>query len=197
MASADSSAAREKGGRRGAARWVGALGALAAAAVVVALLLLGRLDACPYQGLCGPLLADDAAQGRLDTALPPPRGAAVIEQSFVPQRNGLTHVNLLLARYGEVQPGEDSTFTLELWDGATRVAEQTLATATLTHNQPLSLAFPAQPHSAGRRYVLRLSGSDANSVSAWAYPLDVHGGGELAAARQPPLPAAALRLVPQ
>ena len=201
MDTTGSSAPREESRRTGAARWVGALGALAAAAVVVAVLLLGRLDVCPYQGLCGPLLADDAAQGRLDTALPPPRGAAVIEQSFVPRRNGLTTVNLLLARYGEIQPGEESTFTLELWDGATRVAEQTLVTATLTHNQPLSFAFPAQPHSAGRRYVLRLSGSDANPISAWGYSLDVYGGGELTATGQPdgqqPPPAADLRFITQ
>ena len=190
------SAVSRANGRRAARRYV-TLGALVAAAVVFALLLLGRLGACDFQGLCGPLVDDDVAQARLDTALPPPRGAAVIEQSFVPRRNGLTQVNLLLARYGEIQPGEDSAFTLELWDGATRVAGQTLATATLTHNQPLSLAFPPQPHSAGRRYVLRLSGSEANPISAWAYSLDVYGGGELSAAGQPPLPAADLRFVTQ
>ena len=187
MDSASSSAAREDGKRRGAT-WQ--YGALAAAAIVVMLLLLGRLDVCPYQSLCGPLLDDDVAQGRLDTALPPPRGASVIEQSFVPRRNGLTHVNLLLARYGEAQPGESSTFTLELWDGATRVAGQTVATATLAHNQPFSLDFPPQPNSAGRRYVLRLSGSEANPISVWGYSLDVYGGGEPSAAGPAPPPAA-------
>ena len=51
---------------------------LATAAVVVAgLLLLARLGACPWSPLCGPLLADDIAQSRLDTALPAPQGELV------------------------------------------------------------------------------------------------------------------------
>ena len=194
-------AAEKAGWRMGVGGRYGVLAALAAAAVVVTLIVTARLGACNFQVLCGAVIDDDVAQGRLDIAPPPPRGAAVIEQSFVPNRHGLTQINLLLARYGELQPGDDSTFTLELWDGETRVAEQTLATVTLTHNQPVSFSFPAQRHSAGRRYVLRLSGSEANPVSVWAYSLDAYGGGELSAAGgtdgQSPLPAADLRFVTQ
>ena len=194
-------AAEKAGWRMGVGGRYGVLAALAAAAVVVTLIVMARLGACNFQVLCGAVIDDDVAQGRLDIAPPPPRGAAVIEQSFVPNRHGLTQINLLLARYGELQPGDDSTFTLELWDGETRVAEQTLATVTLTHNQPVSFSFPAQRHSAGRRYVLRLSGSEANPVSVWAYSLDAYGGGELSAAGgtdgQSPLPAADLRFVTQ
>ena len=172
MDGVDSGVAEKAGWWRGAGRRYSTLGALAAAVAVVALLVMGRLGVCNVQGLCGPVVDDDVAQGRLDTAVPPPRGASVIEQSFVPRRNGLTRINLLLVRFGELQPGGDDTFTVELWDGETIVAEQTLATATLTHNQPLSFAFPAQRHSAGRRYVLRLSGSEANPISVWGYSLD-------------------------
>ena len=201
MDGVDSGAAEKAGWWSGAGRRYSTLGALAAAVAVVALLVMGRLGVCNVQGLCGPVVDDDVAQGRLDTAVPPPRGASVIEQSFIPRRNGLTRINLLLVRFGELQPGGDDTFTVELWDGETIVAEQTLATATLTHNQPLSFAFPAQRHSAGRRYVLRLSGSEANPISVWGYSLDAYGGGELSATGQPdgqpPLPAADLRFVTQ
>lgn len=152
---------------------------VAAAAVVIAGLLLGRLGACPWSPLCGPLLADDVTQGRLDTALPAPQGALVVEQSFTPRHDGLTAVELLLARYDGQAPA-DAHFDVALWDDAgVQVAAESLPVAALSNNQSYTLHFAPQPDSAGRRYVLRLRGSEGNPVSAWGYSLDVTSGGEL------------------
>ena len=152
---------------------------VAAAAVVIAGLLLGRLGACPWSPLCGPLLADDVTQGRLDTALPAPQGELLIEQSFVPRHDGLTAVELLLARYDGQAPA-DAHLDVALWDDAgTLVAAESLSVAALSNNQSYTLHFAPQRDSAGRRYVLRLRGSEGNPVSAWGYSLDVYSGGEL------------------
>lgn len=172
---------------------------LAAAATVALVLLLARLGACPWELLCGPVLADDVAQGRLDTALPAPQGEVMIEQSFTPRRDGLTSVELLLARYETPPP--DARFDVELLDHTNAIiAAESLPVAALTNNQSYTLSFAPQRHSAGRRFVLRLRGSPGNPVSAWGYSLDVYGGGELsliagAPAAPPPTTARELRFV--
>ena len=146
---------------------------------MVGLLLLARLGMCPWSPLCGPLLADDVAQGRLDTALPAPQGVLLIEQSFVARHDGLTAVELLLARYDGQAPA-DAHLDVALWDDTgVQVAAESLPVAGLSNNQPHTLNFAPQRNSAGRRYVLRLSGSEGNPVSAWGYSLDVYSGGEL------------------
>lgn len=160
----------------------GLLVALAAVLAIAGLFFLSKAGLCPVENLCAPLPADDIDQGRLDTALPAPRIGLRIEQSFVPRRNGLSEVELLLVRYGgEMAAGEDTgRFSLELIDdGGGRVAEEIVPTAGLSHNQTYTLRFPPQPDSAGRRYVLRLSGNDTNHISAWGYSLDVYDAGEL------------------
>lgn len=151
----------------------------AMAAIIVAGLLLARFGACPWSPVCGPLLADDVVQGRLDTALPAPQGALVVEQSFTPRHNGLTAVELLLARYDGQAPA-DAHLDVALWDDAgVEVAATSLPAAALSNNQSYTLDFAPQPDSAGRRYVLRLRGSEGNPVSAWGYSLEVYSGGEL------------------
>jgi len=138
------------------------------------------LGVCAWPPLCGPLTADDIVQGRLDTALPAPQGDLWLEQSFVPRRNGLNEIELLLARYGgEMPPGaEPSRLTVEVWDeSGALVAAESLSTAALTHNQTYTLRFAPQNGSAGRRYLLRLSGSRANHFSVWGYSLDVYEAG--------------------
>ena len=142
--------------------------------------LLDTLGVCAWPPLCGPLTADDIVQGRLDTALPAPQGDLGLEQSFVPRRNGLNEIELLLARYGgEMPPGaQSSRLTVELWDDAgALVAAESLSTAALSHNQIYTLRFAPQSGSAGRRYVLRLSGSPTNHFSVWGYSLDVYDAG--------------------
>ncbi len=160
---------------------------VSAVAVVLALMIFDRPDVCTWQHLCGPLLAEDVHQGRLDTALPAPQADLTIEQTFVPRHDGLSEIELILVRYGGESGGddsaaleEDSRFTLELHDeSGTVIAAETLPTAQLSHNQTHTLAFPPQARSAGRLYILRLSGSETNHISAWAYSLDVYSAGDL------------------
>ena len=166
---------------RDRARGVGPLPVvlITAAMVVLGLLLLARLGVCTWSPLCSPLLADDVAQGRLDTALPAPQGVLLIEQSFVARHDGLTAVELLLARYDGQAPA-DAHLDVALWDDTgVPVAAESLPVAALSNNQSYTLNFAPQRDAAGRRYVLRLSGSEGNPVSAWGYSLDVYSGGEL------------------
>lgn len=156
------------------------LAAVAAVAVVVVLLALGRAGVCPWPSLCGRIEAVDVAQTRLDTAVPAPKGSLVVEQSFTPQHDGLTSVELLLLRY-DGQPAASAHFDVALLDDTgAPVAAESLPVAGLSHNQSYSLTFPPQRASAGRHYTVRLSGSDDNPVSAWGYSLDVLSGGGLA-----------------
>ncbi len=135
---------------------------MAAVAVAVVLLALGRAGVCPWPSLCGRVEAVDVAQTRLDTAVPAPKGSLVIEQSFTPQHDGLTSVELLLLRY-DGQPAAGAHFDVALLDDTgAPVAAESLPVAGLSHNQSYSLTFPPQRASAGRPYTVRLSGSDDN-----------------------------------
>jgi hypothetical protein len=156
-------------------------GVLMATAALLVLLLV-TLDlggACPLPAVCGPLKTVDLNQGRLDTALPAPGDGLIIEQSFIPSRNGLTEIELILTHNG-ASSAEESQFSLELRDEAGHViASRTYSSQALHHNQVHTFQFLPQPASAGQRYVLRLSGSDGNPISAWAYSLSVLDDGEL------------------
>lgn len=174
---------------------------VALVAALLALLFFVALNGwgrCDWQGLCGPILAEETAQGRLDTALPAPQPGLVIEQTLTPRRNGLSEIELLLVRYGgEAAAGSDrGRFTVELWThGNTLVAAETLATQDLNHNQVYTLRFRPQADSAGHVYTLRLSGNEFNHVSVWGYSLDVYDGGQLHLMPPGPPPAADLRFI--
>lgn len=155
---------------------------VAAAATLLIILLLRPVGLCRWPALCDPLVAVDIDQGRLDTALPAPQNDLRLEQSFVPRRNGLMEIELLLVRYGgQLSEAEDpGRFSLELLDDTgNRVASEIIPSGRLTHNQIYILRFWPQPRSAGRRYVLRLSGNDTNHISAWGYAADVYEAGRL------------------
>ncbi len=143
------------------------------------LLLKGRGLPSSVTAVSQPIIATDLNQQRADTVLPLPQGGLTIQQTFVPRWDGLREIELVLARPGE-KKDEGGRFTLKLFDDADNlIAEQELATATLTHNQTYTLRFPPQRRAAGRRYTLQFSGSADNPVSVWGYSLDVVGRGEL------------------
>lgn len=174
-----------------------------ASLIVFGVATLGARGHCVWSDLCGPIVAEDTAQGRLDTALPAPQGDFQIEQTFIPRRDGLSEVELLLVRYGEGATGaaDPGTFSVTLHDetGALVAVEQ-LSAGELSHNQTYLLRFPPQDDSAGHRYTLRLSGNEHNSVSAWGYSLDADAGGALRLLGRPPeggTAAADLRYVPR
>lgn len=155
---------------------------LAALSLLLALMVLDGAGLCGWGSLCGPIVAEDTAQGRLDTALPAPQTGATIEQTFIPRRNGLSEIEMILVRYGgeATAGGDPGLFSVELRDHNDElVAAEALSTQELSHNQTYILRFRPQTDSAGRAYTLRLSGNERNHISAWGYSLDVYSGGQL------------------
>ncbi len=173
------------------------------ATVLVALLaglLAYALGRCPVAELCGPVVALDINQGRIDTHVPAPQGAFSVEQTFRAGHNGLHEIELILIHFGGEQ--RSGSLTVQLWgEDDTLVAEDVLASGLLTHNQIYLFRFPAQPQSAGETYRLRLEGDAENHVSAWGYSLNDLPGGALTLlpqpgeAEPPALEAQSLRLV--
>ncbi|MCB8943185.1 MAG: hypothetical protein H6658_05475 [Ardenticatenaceae bacterium] len=128
----------------------------------------------------GPIISTDINQARLNTAVPIPQGSFAIEQTFVPRWDGLREIELILVRYEEADEEEDGRFTLQLTDENDQlIAESSLQTGHIQHNQTHLFRFPAQAHSAGQTYTLRLSGSDDNTVTVWGYDVDVYGPGAM------------------
>ncbi|MFQ5399513.1 MAG: hypothetical protein ACE5E7_07935 [Anaerolineae bacterium] len=126
----------------------------------------------------GPIVADDINQHRINAALPPPRGNALIRQSFTPRWDGLREIELTLVRYDD--PAQDGRFRMQLLDDTgAAVATRELDTRSFANNHVYLFRFPPQRHSAGRRYTLQLSGSEDNPLSAWGYTLDVYDEGDL------------------
>ncbi|MEZ4642975.1 MAG: hypothetical protein R3E31_09625 [Chloroflexota bacterium] len=145
----------------------------------IVFLLWGLLGWLPVRldALFTPLIAVDANQHRLDTALPAPTGDFTIEQTFVPDHDGLREIELLLVRWDETQNGR---FWLKLRDDkGNAVAEEWINSLGVAHNQGHVFRFPVQTNSAGRPYTLELGGSATNPLSAWGYSLDVIGNGRL------------------
>ena len=136
--------------------------------------------------MTSPILAEDVVQGRLNAVPPAPHGDVRLEYRFVAQHNGLCEVELLLARNGEPDQNENGRFTITLSDlQDNQLATQSLPTRQLKHNQPFVLKIPLQANSAGRPYLLTLSGSDDNRVSVWGYTADLLEDTEMSVATGP------------
>jgi hypothetical protein len=161
--------------------------ALVTGALVAALLSL-------RSGWPGPVEATDINQTRLDTALPVPRGDVAVRATFVPGRDGLSSLELLLVDYG----GEADAGTLALSlqdDTGAEVASAAWGNDALAHNQVLLWRVPVQANAAGRTYTLLLRGDEANQVTAWGTELDVMADDSLSVTGVEPLQAQTLRLV--
>ncbi len=137
----------------------------------------------PLSPVLSPITAVDINQGRLNAVPPSPHSGENgwrIRQDFVAGHDGLREIELILARNGEPQPGEDGRFTLTLFDDTgAAITQRTLHTANFQHNHTYTFAFPAQPTSAGRRYMLELSGNETNPLTVWGYDLDVMNSGQM------------------
>jgi hypothetical protein len=123
-----------------------------------------------------PIVSTDQSQPRLNQAAPIPRGAAALTQTFTARHNGLSSVELLAVVYPDAPA--TGTLTVQLWDAQGNVVAAA-DFAQIRHNTPLSLNFAPQANSAGQTYVLRLSGTPDNAITAWAYSLDGYARGEL------------------
>ena len=130
--------------------------------------------------MTNPILAEDVSQARLNNVPPAPHGDVRLEYRFMAQHNGLRELELLLARNGEAEPTENGRFTLTLTDAqGNQLVTQSLPSRQLTHNQPFVLRFSVQKDSAGRPYLLTLSGSNDNRVTVWGYTADLLENTEL------------------
>ncbi len=128
----------------------------------------------------GPIVDVDINQPRVNSALPPPTGHTQIQQSFYSRWDGLREIEIVFARSGEPDPDENGILNLQLLDdNGDLVARRELVTSSLAHNQTYNFRFPLQSHSAGRSYLLQISGNADNAVSVWGYSLDVYQEGEL------------------
>jgi hypothetical protein len=154
-------------------RWL----ALAFALAVGAWAVLVMTGTCGWAPVCAPIVRDDLAQGRLNTALPPLDGTFAIQQVVVPAADGLSEIELLLVRYGDEPPPAEAALTFSLLDDSGRlITEERLPAAGVTHNQTYTLRFEPQPASAGRPYRLVISGTPGSPLSVWGYDLDVTAG---------------------
>lgn len=127
-----------------------------------------------FTPLFPPILADDLVQPRINQALPVLRDGIVIEQPIAPRHNGLTSIELQLARYDPAPAS--GTLTLELLNTQGQpVTSETFATHTLSHNQFITLEFPAQSASKSTIYTIRATGTKGNPFSLWGYTLPALG----------------------
>ncbi len=149
-----------------------------AIALFVAIWAWSQVEPARVTGLFDSLVDVDLNQGRIDTALPIPRGDLTITQSFVPRHDGLQEIELMLARYGETTEIDNGRLTLQLLaENGDLLGEKGLDTATIAHNQVIRFPFSRQADSAGRQYTLKVSGSSENTVSVWGYSLDSYEDG--------------------
>lgn len=125
-----------------------------------------------------PIIEPDINQHRRNTILPPPQDTSQIRQTFTPAHNGLSEVEVKLAR--EQTAEANARLELQLLNGEGEVVSaENLETSRLAHEQVYVLRFEPQPDSAGQTYTLLASGTANNDVSLWGYDLDVHSGGQL------------------
>ena len=125
-----------------------------------------------------PIIEPDINQHRRNTILPTPQETSQIRQTFVSDRNGLSEVEVKVARQETAET--EGRLELQLLNQAgTIITAESLESSALIHEQVYVLRFEPQPDSAGQRYTLLVSGTANNDVSLWGYDLDVHSGGEL------------------
>jgi hypothetical protein len=129
-------------------------------------------------GWFAPVVAVDINQTITNTVLPTPGTTVQLRQTFMPQHDGLSEVEVILARPSEV----NGTGRLELQlrnSNNDLVAVRSFESQELRHNQNLLLRFPPQAGSAGQEYTLLISGTAGNDSSVWGYDLDVYEDGKL------------------
>lgn len=129
-------------------------------------------------GLFTPIVSDDINQNRNNTVLPALGENIQLRQTFLPGRDGLKEIELIVARPPD--GAESGRLEMQLLDDSGQIiASREIESKELVHNEVISLRFPHQAHSAGQMYTLILGGTANNNVSVWGYDLDVHAGGEL------------------
>ncbi|MDQ4075266.1 MAG: hypothetical protein M3220_03370 [Chloroflexota bacterium] len=99
-----------------------------------------------------------------------------LSQSFLPGRDGLSQLRLVLATYDRPNAGE-MTFTL-LDDLGRIVHREQVAADTIVDGNPKNFRFPPQVDSAGRAYTLQITATSPieRSTTAWSHMVDRYPG---------------------
>lgn len=118
-----------------------------------------------------PVTVVDLNQPWLNTALPPPDENSDIEHTFTPIRNGLSEIELEIARYGS--ENSNSRLGFQLQDAAGKIIAAETWKPEAQANQPYTLEVAPQSDSAGQLYKLTISGSEGNTFAPWGYDLDI------------------------
>ena len=127
-----------------------------------------------------PITATDLKQHRANKAALVPNENYTVSQSFSPQRNELSELELLIVRYNTLQQPENGKMVLSLSDEAGKlIARDELPVNSLKHNQTYKMTFQPQEHSAEMKYTLLITGENNTTTSVWGYTLDVIGNGTL------------------
>lgn len=122
-----------------------------------------------------PITASDVSQPRLNKAAPL-IGEGRLRQTFRPEHNGLSAVEVLAVAY----PTAPLTATLTLELRATTgglVAKKTFV--NVQHNQPLKLEFMPVADSKEQEFAVYITSPANNNLSVWAYGLDGEPSGVL------------------
>lgn len=129
----------------------------------------------PLTAMTQPITAVDLNQHRLNSVPPTPQGGWRLQQQFTPRHNGLSQIELILARNNQPDANENGRLSLQLYDDAhTLIAERTLFSRNFAHNHVYTFTFPAQKQSAHRPYILEIGGNDSNPLTVWAYDLPIY-----------------------
>ncbi len=112
-------------------------------------------------------------------------GRHTVGQTFVPSRDGLDRVEVLLVDYGAESGRSSAPLELFLCRDPTCddvVTRTVVPPEEIAHNRSFSLRCPPQPDSAGRAYTLLAAAPQAPDparVTLWAHPADYYPDGFL------------------
>ena len=100
----------------------------------------------------------------------------IVSQSFMPTRDGLHRITLLMATYARSNKGQ-VTFILRD-DAGDIVYQEPFAAADVIDNHPRLFLFPPQPDSALRLYTVQLSGDSVpgEGITLWADKKNAYPG---------------------
>lgn len=142
--------------------------------------LVGAIAVCIWALVNGwpePVTSRGLNQHRANVTLPRPNGEQIIEQAFRPKHNGLTSIEIIFARNDFPLNEDTGALTLSLLREGVTLAEETLLTRNITHNQFYTLAFDPIHDSAELPLTLRLSAIENEAVTVWGYDLDAIASG--------------------
>ena len=121
----------------------------------------------------------DLNQHRANSAAAIPTGDLTLSQTFIPQRDGLSEIEVIFVRNDFPLNEDVGSITLSLLADGETVASEKLLTRDLTHNQFYTLKFDPVVDSAEMPFTLHISGTDNQAITVWGYDLETISHGEL------------------